>query len=397
MTFKHNNFEDSATMRSLTKLAREKGLIKDEPVVKTAAPKVDLTPSDSLTENLLKLCTGLRAAGFDKHAEEVESKFVQYKQATSMYGVGDEKGEDLVHAAHPKGSHKMEDIDSKEATFEDILDKHLQFLNVVDSKPTGKLGSTQEVLDAVKKVFSTAKVVNADQNLDSLYAQAKTALGKFRQVFNNIAQKLEADPASYNRNLDTVQSVLDHKAVYDHDGFMTVESLGNALNLNLLSLKGEEEPGFFAGSQETDNWKYAILPMFNIAEKYVVPFQKIISQIAEAEAGAKTQSAKQYDPDATPETETEEQPESPLHPLFQQINALQLKLKSWLAVGSIAQHSGAAKWVNDEYDALQDIVDRYAKVDPTQQANLTETMKQEIDNEVKDIGTFENQWVKPRA
>jgi hypothetical protein len=397
MTFKHNNFEDSATMRSLTKLAREKGLIKDEPVVKTAAPKVDLTPSDSLTENLLKLCAGLRAAGFDKHAEEVETKFVQYKQATSMYGVGTEKGEDLVHAAHPKGSHKMEDIDSKEATFEDILDKHTQILDAVNKKPTGKLGSTQEVLDAVKKVFSTAKVVNADQNLDSLYAQAKSVLGKFRQIFNSIGQKLGSDLTSNNRWLDTIQTVLDHKAVYDHPGFMTTEELGNALDLALSSLKGDEEPSFFANSQETDDWKYKILPMFVIAEKYVPSFQKIIAQIAETEAGAKTQSAQQYDPDAQPEAQSEEQPESPLHPLFQQIDGLQLKLKSWLAVRSIAQHSGAAKWVNDEYDALQDIVDRYAKVDPTQQANLTETMKQEIDNEVKDISVFENQWVKPRA
>jgi hypothetical protein len=154
MTFKHNSFQDSPTMRSLTKVAQDKGWIKDEPVVKTASPKLDLNPSKDLTENLLKLCNGLRASGFEKQANEIEDKFVVYKQAQSLYGVSGEDGEDLLNSAHPKGSHKMEDVDSNEAVFEDLLDKHQKIVSVVDKKPTGKLASTRSIIDAVKIVLA---------------------------------------------------------------------------------------------------------------------------------------------------------------------------------------------------------------------------------------------------
>ena len=128
-------------MRSLVRVFQEKGLLKDEPIQKTAAPKFDLTPSGDLIDNLMKLCSGLRRSGFEKQAEELEGKFIQYKRANSLYNISGEDGEDLVHAAHPNGSHKMENIDSDEATFEDILDKHLKTLNVVNKQPTGKLAS----------------------------------------------------------------------------------------------------------------------------------------------------------------------------------------------------------------------------------------------------------------
>lgn len=151
MTFKHVKFEDSVVMRSLEKLAKEKGLVKEESITKTASKTV--TASDNLTENVLTLCAGLRERGFQKQANELETKFMTLKQAQTLYETSSEKGEDLVDAAHPKGSHKLEGVDGDEAVFETILDQHLKNIKMIDKKPTGKLASSKDILGAVKKVL----------------------------------------------------------------------------------------------------------------------------------------------------------------------------------------------------------------------------------------------------
>lgn len=154
MTLKHINFEDSAVMRSLVKVAHEKGLVKLEPLpVRTAASfvKNDLTPTNNLTENILKLCQGLRSTGLNKYADELEATFVNYKQATirTLYDTTGEEGEDLIDAAHPQGSHQMKGVEG-DALVETIFDRHTKMLDVTNKNPTGKLASSQDVINAVK-------------------------------------------------------------------------------------------------------------------------------------------------------------------------------------------------------------------------------------------------------
>src|SRR5688572_15883163 len=103
MTLKHKSFDESVIMQSFQQIAQEKGWIK--PTVKTASKKLDLIPTKDLTQNLLKLCNGLREKGFEKYAEEIESKFMFYTQASK------EKGEELIHDAHPKGSYKLQGVE----------------------------------------------------------------------------------------------------------------------------------------------------------------------------------------------------------------------------------------------------------------------------------------------
>lgn len=156
MTFKHTKFEDSVTMRSLEKVAKDKGWVKQEDLIKSASPQIDLTPSGVLSIDILKLCSGLRHNGFDKFADEIELKFVNYKRAaTSLYDSTGETGEDLIDAAHPKGSHKMEGV-AGDATFHTILDKHLKIVDVVNKQPKGKLASNAAILNAVKIVLAVS-------------------------------------------------------------------------------------------------------------------------------------------------------------------------------------------------------------------------------------------------
>ena len=151
MTLKHIKFEDSSTMRSLERVAREKGWVKDEPITKVAS-KVNLVATSNLTENILKLCAGLRQSGFENYASDIENKYVAFKQASTLYDTSNETGEDLVEFAHPKGSHKMEGLDN--AVFKTIVEKHLDMLNMVGKKPTGKLSNASDILNAVKVILA---------------------------------------------------------------------------------------------------------------------------------------------------------------------------------------------------------------------------------------------------
>lgn len=154
MTFKHTKF-DSPTLRALEKIAVEKGLVKPEPLEKKAAvtKKADYTPTPSLMENIFKLCAGLRDNGLKKEADEIEMNYLNLKRAQTLYETSKETGDDLVHDAHPKGSHKLEGVEGDEATIEDILDQHLKIVEVVNKKPTGKL-SNASILNSVKKVLA---------------------------------------------------------------------------------------------------------------------------------------------------------------------------------------------------------------------------------------------------
>lgn len=115
-------------------------------LAKSEADEVFLQEKTELSfdENILKLCEGLRAKGFDKHAEELENKFVSYKAAanTHLYRVHDEDGEDQVHAAHPDGDAPTNDGDLGDV--ETIVSKHKKIVDVIQKEPTGKLGAYVE-------------------------------------------------------------------------------------------------------------------------------------------------------------------------------------------------------------------------------------------------------------
>lgn len=164
-------------MRALEKVAQEKGLVKPDPIQKTAsASKIDLTPSDNLMENVLKLCNGLRRQGFEKEASEVETNYLSYKQAQTLYDVSQEKGEDQIQAAHPEGSHKMENIEGDMAVFETVVSRHLKVLDVVKKTPAGKLTEASAIIDAVKTVLGQTSPVSLDKFVKDYAAKAYTAL-----------------------------------------------------------------------------------------------------------------------------------------------------------------------------------------------------------------------------
>lgn len=156
MSFKHGKFSDSAVLRSLEKIAFEKGLVKEEKITKSAEQLVaerDLSSSNNLSQDIIKLCAGLRRSGLHKHADDVERNYVNYKRAQTLYEVSKEKGEDLVDFAHPEGGHVFEDVGGKPKVMT-ILERQEAMKKVVNKEPSGKL-SVAQAIRAVKNIFAT--------------------------------------------------------------------------------------------------------------------------------------------------------------------------------------------------------------------------------------------------
>lgn len=211
MTFKHIKFGDSVTMRSLERIAIEKGLVSLEPLNKTASSieKEDYTPSENLMENVIKLCAGLRGLGFEKHANELESKFVNYKRAFNAYETSKETGEDLVDAAHPDGSHTLRDVEG-DAIIETIVDQHLKNVKIVEKTPTGKLASSKDIIRAVKLVL--AQDVNV---VRATYNELKILANNILAIYKN-EYRLTRPTSSAGEDLvnliDKSYEHLDHEA-----------------------------------------------------------------------------------------------------------------------------------------------------------------------------------------
>jgi hypothetical protein len=266
MTFKHVKFEESVVMRSLEKLAKEKGLVKQDPITKSASKTVDLSPSTNLMENVLNLCAGLRQSGFHKEASEVEEKFVAFKQAQTLYETSTEKGEDVIDAAHSKGSHHLEGVDSDEAVVETILDNHLKSLKMIEKVPTGKLASSRDILHAVKVVLAQADPEATKQGKAAMVKALET-LKKGMDAFLNTfyGKALE----EFKPNLELAKKEIDEKlatlgSIPDNGTFPT--QLMNELSNQFYQAKKWNDETRARYSGEVDS---AWLRKFNYASSLV--------------------------------------------------------------------------------------------------------------------------------
>lgn len=262
MTFKHGKFEDSATMRSLIKVAEQKGWVTSEPLKKTASESIDLSPTSSLTENVLKLCAGLRQSGMHKYADEVEKNFFNYKRASDIYDVTGEEGKDLVDAAHPDGSHKMEGMEG-DAVIETILDQHLKDTEVVEKKPSGKLTDASSILRAVKMVL----------------AGPQQETGKLMALMDTVRKRAQTITALTESEL-TVSWSSFSEAIAQYSQNPTIDNLKKIQGI-MSKQASRLKPGIAFGVSE-DTWK-KVAPQINSINNALSQAIDIRIQMQEAE------------------------------------------------------------------------------------------------------------------
>lgn len=372
MTFKHSKFEDSVTMRSLERIAKANGWVKPEPITKSASG-VDLTPSISLVENVLKLCAGLRQAGFEKYAGELESKLLSYKQAQTLYEVSKEKGEDLVDAAHPKGSHKLENVEGDEAVFETIVDRHMKMLEKIEKMPTGKLASSRDVIGAVKVVLAQ----DADAQLSALMA-------KIRGLTQQVVKLTESDlTVSWSYKAGEINELSNNPTIDN------LKKMREVISQQRTRLK----PGglIFSGITE-DNWA-RVSPKLDQMDTLVNQGIDLRNRFLKGqETDATTPAA--------PETTTtlkEYEATGPLTPMFQRIGKLKQRLRSAGLIGSVSREKTAMDWIKAELAALDNLSTRMRAVPDTEEAEMAKILGDELSGYEKEVEQFYNQWVQVKA
>lgn len=363
MTFKHTNFDDSATMRSLIKVAAEKGWVKQEPIQKTASESEDLSPSGNLTQNVIKLCSGLRNSGLDTYADELENKFIAYKQANNLYNVHKEEGKDLINAAHPKGGHKMEDLEG-DVLVETILERQLKILNVVNKKPTGKLASHTDIMNAVKVVLAgdpskiTAKLNKVLSNVNTIFS--------LHEQENLISRPLV-------QGKDTLKGLVN-SAIKNVSNPDVLEGLCFQIKAGLDSFYSAFKPGWAFGGASKEIWSN-MEPVFASAYAALAAAQQLIEEPYVA-------------PEAAPVAV-----KKPLEDLMNQVNAVRNKVKSWKSIGPVIKQPAAVKWIDTELSNLEDILKRYNAAPEDQHVNLVGSLSKELNAELKDINQFEKDWI----
>ncbi len=391
MTYKHTAFEDSVTMRSLTKLAREKGWITETKLEKTAsAQNPDLTPTNDFTSNLLKLCNGLRASGFDKQAEELESKFLQLKSAQSMYGVSNEKGEDLVHDAHPKGSHKLEGVDSKEATVEDILDKHLQILDVVNKKPTGKLSDASSILGAVKVVLSQAK--GPDTSGMSV-AELENGLNRNVNFASNIVNQVSGLAKGemsafmdFQRFHNNFLKAAEHT---DIDGLKEMLSQLNAMETRLSPESWFHYVSFGQSGISESTWAI-VSPLLERAKQAVnraLEYRKALDQRQAAGALKGLDGGDEDKPFQVGEVSISGSP------LEGRATVLANKLRAYSLIETISSNPRAKQWVDSAIAEVEQFKNKLGRIPEGQEAVVAPTLEKELADKESKVSQFAKSWL----
>jgi hypothetical protein len=386
MTFKHVKFEDSSTMRSLVKVAQEKGWTKEEPLKKTAAvtKTADLRPTDNLMDNILRLCAGLRERGFQKYAEELENNLFTYKQADTMYDVSKEKGEDLLEHAHPQGSHKMEDVDSTEAVFEDLIEKHTKTMKAVDKNPTGKLSDASAVLGAVKRVL--AQGADSGQLEQSITRNVQRAVQVVEQV-GPIIQSEMTIYTDYVRKLDSIKQASLNPTIDNLQ--VMVDEIGYLKS----RIKPSNWTTLWMGGITENTWA-TVEPMLDGATRLVNNAIQARKSINAQRAAAITKSFEDGGAGEGGGSGTLQVPEQQVaaDPLIGKGVSLINRLKGLQALRNVAQNTEALQWTKDEIGEIQDVIKRFNQaVSVGQGDSVRSDLEAEMNTKESEVNDFYKQ------
>jgi hypothetical protein len=365
MTFKHGKLDDSATMRSLIKVAHEKGLIKDEPVLtKTASlqKKADYSPSSNLMENIIKLCTGLRGMGLDKFANDLESKFMEYKRANSLYETSKETGDDVVDQAHPQGSHKISDVEG-DAVVETILDQHLKMVNVVNKKPTGKLASNLDILNAVKKVV--AQKLSINDYLQKMKVSAKAV----NQGFHSASLLTRPMTFVTGELLDAVDALNKDNINFEilNNIYLLITNTRKELSPKLGGLTGIEE----------DKWRF-IEPHLNEIQNGVYQIQELLKNPSKTEAPVVNPIIDSFN----------KKLDGALSVLMSWANIVQTDTSS-----NEEEKAAGMKWINDKKVGIMNLKTRFEALDDASKLEVYTGQLRRLNEITAEFAEFKKNWI----
>jgi hypothetical protein len=336
----------------------------------------------SLTATLLKLCNKLRAEGYNKYAESIENKFVNYKAAgVHLYQAHKETGEDLVDQAHPDGDNKIvSDVSDNNGDVETIVSKHKKIVDVVNKQPTGKLASY------VKQCKIALGQGMSQEDTDVLYNKAQGDLKEVMKLYSAMALKLGED-SDHNLNFfNMIQNTLNKKNVYN------IQNIENFLNQALDGLKSDKEPGFFSNSEEHTTWKNEILPMFEIAYRYANDYKDVVNQIRSAETNAKTLNTRQqYDPNLANKKNENNQSSQLANSFSKAMKRVQLLINRTKATKPVNANE-IIRWLNETNGKLDEVFKEFSANENKDDEKITKAYTNELNQLNSYLDAAQKKW-----
>lgn len=374
MTFKHLKFEDSPVMRSLEKVAIEKGLVAPQFMIKQAQKQHDFSASMNLSENIIKLCDGLRSCGLESKAEELENNYLDYKKAQTLYETSKETGEDLVHSAHPKGSHKLEGVEG-DSVIETIIDQHLQALKMIEKKPTGKLSTANEIISSVR-------VVLAQDTTNE--AQITASLNKVLSIMQRIQVIAQSDISmpqfGWNMYFEKVNTAIANPTI---DKINKVKEYFNTLHNRL-------KPGIIMGVTD-DTWS-VIQPLFGTGnaaiEKALIARQKVNEERAKEVASDMTAPEKTSVPAVTQVHGME----ATIQNALGRLNSYRAAINSDFDLEE-SDKSAALTWINGRAAALNKLKTEYASLSDDDKITATPSLHKNLFKITDAFNKFYQDWI----
>ncbi len=267
MSLKHLKSGQDSIESYFYKTALDKNLIDEESGISQALEQIkknDLSVSEDLTENVLRLSSALRNRGLVNYANSLEQKLLAFKTSSNahLYNVHGEEGKDLLDFAHPDGGPEMAQSKDHNGVVETLLEQHKLITDVVKKQPTGKVGSL-ELIKMVKVVLAQSKISEHSKKKVSKHIDnTKSFLIKAKQYFLDSAlpQTISADTGILGndviRQLDfTIDKLSSFKDQYLKDGS---NLLSSSILFNILKKKENQFDEMDPGTLFKDSSMYKI-------------------------------------------------------------------------------------------------------------------------------------------
>lgn len=402
MTYKNTKFDESAVMRSLEKLALENGMIKPDEIKKSAStkPQLNLKPTTDLSENILKLCSGLRAGGFHKQAQDIENKFINLKQAeTNLYNTTGETGDDLVDQAHPDGSHDLHDLDG-DATVENLIDISKKMREVAMKPAKGKLAN-HNAINLVKLVLAqdnTNEVSLKDKAVSNIQS-AVSLVQKVKTMVENSDELRSVTESWMNAQFNSAANI-------DYEN-LTIGNV-NSLSTMINTWKRNLQPNFL------HNWLPNIFNKGLNDDTFFARIDKILDQALSLTKEAKVQLSEQINsglPAMAPKNETSNPTGGTREPedfqvtthgaeFLSKVNSGKKALKRYQATVSVnktltpEEKQKAATWINEQQDEFDKLTHAGSGVDADERDQWFQENMNLVDALLAENAKFNTDWVQ---
>lgn len=273
------NFFKSEIMRSYHRVAKEKGWVQPEVMVKQASVKdIDLSSGNDLFVDCCKLAQVLRIKGYVKQANDLEQKIMNLKLAEkSIYD--EVEPSDILELAHPDGDVTIVEALNGYGDVETPTSQHNKILDAVKA-----VKKNSNLIKCAKSILKIAQV-SVVQAIDTSRDGAVQAIGPIQSYsfdFDNLYSAYATGGNQYSILFEKYAGNNTRADMQLYGNYISAAYGAKSLNPASIEAKLKQsmsainQAGFISAVQTGDTWHKEILQFVNRIEPGV--FDAFVNQ-----------------------------------------------------------------------------------------------------------------------